>query len=339
MNWQKIQEVLQNEPNYRLKQVKKALFVDLVDSWDAVTVLPKTLRQTLEASCPLSIPAELFHSKDDATIKALLTLDDGAQIESVLMRHNTGRNTVCVSTLVGCPMGCTFCATATMGLIRKLTSSEIIDQVLLFSRYLKSEGERVSSIVFMGMGEPFLNYEEVLNAIRILNDTDTFSIGARHISISTCGLLDGIRRLAKESLSVNLAISLHGSNDEVRRKLMPIARTYTMHELMTVVNEYIQATHRKVMFEYLLVKGVNDSDEHALELSRLLKGKLCMVNLISYNQTGTYTATTEQGIDHFKSLLQKNGVEASIRFRFGRDIEGACGQLATKKNEASKKAS
>lgn len=330
MNWKGIQEALAHEPAYRVKQVKKALFVDLLETWDDVTVLPKALRETLSDLYPLEITAETLVSEDKATVKALLTLEDGEQIETVLMRHAGGRNTVCVSSLVGCPMGCTFCATASMGMVRKLTADEIVLQVLFFARRLKKEGARVGSVVFMGMGEPFLNYEAVMEAVSILHDPEMFTIGARHISISTCGMLDGIRRLAKEALPVNLAISLHASNDEVRAKLMPVARTYTVAELMTVVDEYLQATNRKVMFEYLLVDGVNDTDEHARELGKLLHGKLCMVNLISYNPTGKYTATSEKNIDHFRSLLRKAGLEASIRYRFGRDIEGACGQLATK---------
>ncbi len=327
MNWENIEDMFKNEPSFRLAQVRKAVFVDLVSSWDEVTVLPKTLREKLGKECPLTIDSQTIFSKDKATVKALITLDDGKKIESVLMRHKDGRNTVCVSSLVGCPMGCTFCATATMGMVRKLSMSEILLQVLYFARMLKKEGERVGSVVFMGMGEPFLNYEAVFDAIRILNSKEALGIGARHISVSTCGILDGIMRMSQEELPVNLAISLHGSNDEVRSHLMPIARTYPIVKLMDTVDEYIQATNRKVMFEYLLVEGVNDKDEHALELGKLLKGKLCMVNLISYNETGKYTATSEKQITRFKSLLQKAGVEASIRYRFGRDIEGACGQL------------
>lgn len=329
MDWTGIQQALKNEPPYRIRQIKKALFVDLLESWEEITVLPKSMRAELTDTFPLDISAETLVS-DDGTVKALITLIDGKQIETVLMRHNSGRNTVCVSSLVGCPMGCTFCATASMGMVRKLTSDEILVQVLFFSRYLKKEQARVGSVVFMGMGEPFLNYEAVLESIRDMNDPDMFGIGARHISISTCGILEGIQRLATEDIPVNLAVSLHGSNDEVRSKLMPVARIYTIERLMEVIDEYIQATNRKVMFEYLLVKGENDTDEHARELRKLLKGKLCMVNLISYNETGKYTATSEKQINTFKSILTAGGVEASIRFRFGRDIEGACGQLATK---------
>jgi 23S rRNA (adenine2503-C2)-methyltransferase len=327
MYWSTIQHALSQEPAFRIRQVQKALFIDLLSEWDTVTVLPKLLREKLTGECPLTIQAEQLVSPDGGTVKAVITLQDGARIETVLMRHGDGRNTVCVSTLVGCPMGCTFCATGTMGMLRKLTADEILLQVLYFARYLKPEGARVGSVVCMGMGEPFLNYEAVMEAIRALHDKDMFNIGARHISISTCGILDGIRRLAKEDLQVNLAISLHGSNDAVRAQLMPIARTYPISELLAVVDEYIAHTNRKVMFEYLLVDGVNDSDEQARELAGLMKRKLYMVNLISYNPTGKYIASSEERINAFKAILTHAGVEATIRYRFGRDIEGACGQL------------
>jgi len=333
MDWTRIREALADEPAYRIRQVKKALFVDLVENWEEVTVLPKALREKLATQYPLNISAKTLVSEDDATVKALITLSDGKHIESVLMRHGSGRNTVCVSSLVGCPMGCTFCATASMGMIRKLTADEIVLQVLFFARLLKLEKARVGSVVYMGMGEPFLNYEAVMDSVRMLNDPEMFGIGARHISISTCGILEGIQRLAQEDLPVNLAVSLHASNDGVRSEIMPIGRTYTIEKLMEVIDGYIQATNRKVMFEYLLVDGVNDIDDHAIELGKILKGKLCMVNLISYNPTGKYTATSEKQINHFKSLLRKAGVEASIRYRFGRDIEGACGQLAVASSE------
>jgi 23S rRNA (adenine2503-C2)-methyltransferase len=327
MQWNTIREALSSEPKFRLKQVQKAVFVDLVDTWDAVSVLPKSMREKLAHECPLTIQAEQLASPDGGTVKALITLHDGARIETVLMRHGDGRNTVCVSTLVGCPMGCTFCATGTMGMLRKLTADEILMQVLYFARYLKPEGARVGSVVCMGMGEPFLNYEAVMEAIRALHDKDMCNIGARHISISTCGILDGIQRLAREELPVNLAISLHGSNDAVRAQLMPIARTYPIHTLLATVDEYIAQTHRKVMFEYLLVEGINDSEVHARELAVLMKRKLYMVNLISYNPTGKYTASSEECINRFRDILKKAGVEVTIRYRFGRDIEGACGQL------------
>jgi 23S rRNA (adenine2503-C2)-methyltransferase len=197
---------------------------------------------------------------------------------------------------------------------------------------LKKEGERVGSVVFMGMGEPFLNYENVMNAVRVMNSPDGFGIGARHISISTCGIFDGIKKLAEEDLALNLAISLHASNDEVRRKLMPVAQGYEIKELLAVIDEYIAKTKRKVMFEYLLIHGVNDTDEMATELAKLLKHKLCVVNLIQYNDTGAFTASSHNRMNRFKEILEKNGVQTVMRHRFGRDIKGACGQLATGRN-------
>ena len=248
------------------------------------------------------------------------------------MRHEDGRNTVCVSCMVGCPMKCAFCATGEMGLLRKLTADEIITQVLFFSRFLKKENARVGSVVFMGMGEPFLNYDNVMQAVRILNNPECFGIGARHISISTCGIFDGIRKLTTEDIAVNLAISLHAPNDEVRRKIMPVAEGYTIAELLTVIDEYIAKTRRKVMFEYLLIDGVNDTDEMARELATILKHKLCVVNLIQYNDTGAFVASSHNRMNRFKEILEKAKIEVTMRYRFGRDIKGACGQLATGRN-------
>lgn len=332
MEFSKITELLSGEPKYRLTQVNRAIFVDLAENWDEVTALPKKLREVLQKECSLEIPAEVSVSADKDTIKALIRLADGKFIETVLMRHEDGRNTVCVSCMVGCPMKCAFCATGEMGLMRKLTADEILTQVLFFARMLKREGERVGSVVFMGMGEPFLNYENVMNAVHVMNNPDGFGIGARHISISTCGIFDGIKKLAEEDLALNLAISLHSPNDEVRRQLMPVAEGYEIKELLEVIDEYIVKTKRKVMFEYLLIHGMNDTDEMALELAKLLKNKLCVVNLIQYNDTGAFTASSHNQMNRFKEILGKNNVQAVMRHRFGRDIKGACGQLATGKN-------
>ncbi len=332
MEFSKINEILASEPKYRLAQVNLALFSDFAEDWNNVVVLPKTLREKLQTECPLAIPSEISVSLDKDTAKALITLSDGKCIETVLMRHEDGRNTVCVSSMVGCPMKCAFCATGEMGLMRKLTSDEIITQVLFFSRLLKKEGERVGSVVFMGMGEPFLNYDNVMRAVHILNKKEYFGIGARHISISTCGIFDGIKKLADEDLSVNLAISLHASNDEVRRKLMPVAHGYFIKELISVIDEYLAKTKRKVMFEYLMINGLNDTDEMAFELSELLKKRLCVVNLIQYNDTGAFIASSHNRMNRFKEILEKNGVPTTMRYRFGRDIKGACGQLATGRN-------
>jgi len=332
MEFSKINEILAGEPKYRLSQVNGALFSDLAEDWNDVMVLPKNLREKLQAECPLAIPSEVSVSLDKDTVKALITLSDGKCIETVLMRHEDGRNTVCVSSMVGCPMKCAFCATGEMGLMRKLTADEIITQVLFFARLLKKEGERVGSVVFMGMGEPFLNYDKVMQAVRVLNGREYFGIGARHISISTCGIFDGIKKLSQEDIAVNLAISLHAPNDEVRRKLMPVAHGYLIKDLIVVIDEYIAKTKRKVMFEYLMINEVNDTDEMAFELSELLKRKLCVVNLIQYNDTGAFVASSHNRMNRFKEILEKNGIQATMRYRFGRDINGACGQLATGRN-------
>ncbi len=359
MNLSKIEEIFNGEPKYRLAQAKQAVFGDLIGGWEEAKGIPKNLREKLQKECPLEIKAEVFESSDKKTVKALIALSDGKFIETVLMRHGDrerepagifsgnsfpekipagsrkpssgSRNTVCVSSLVGCPMGCKFCATGEMGFVRKLTADEMIGQVLFFARYLRKEKARVGSIVFMGMGEPFLNYENVMEAVRVIQSPDGFGIGARHISISTCGIFDGIKKLSEEKLPVNLAISLHASNDKTRRELMPVAHAYPIKKLIEAVDEYIKKTNRKVMFEYLMISGVNDKDEYAKELAELLKNKLCVANLIEYNPTGKFTASSHNRIRRFKEILEKNGVTATVRFRFGQDIKGACGQLAGKK--------
>jgi 23S rRNA (adenine2503-C2)-methyltransferase len=331
MELAKIKEILAGEPEFRLAQAKRAVFGELAENWNSVVGLPKNLRDKLNKEYPLEIKAEVLESADKKTVKTLIRLSDGNFVETVLMRHED-RNTVCVSSLVGCPMGCKFCATGEMGFVRKLSADEMISQVLFFARLLKKEKARVGSIVFMGMGEPFLNYENVMEAIRVMNNKEGFGIGARHISISTCGVFDGIKKLAEEKLPVNLAISLHASNDKVRREIMPVAEAYSISELIKVVDEYIVKTNRKVMFEYLMIDGVNDKDEHAFELAKLLKNKLCVVNLIEYNPTGKFSASSHNRIRRFKEILLENGINATTRFRFGQKIKGACGQLATEKN-------
>jgi 23S rRNA (adenine2503-C2)-methyltransferase len=333
MEISKLQEILAGEPAYRLKQTKKAVFEELSESWNEVTALPKPLREKLEKECPLHISAEVLVSEEKDSVKALLKLEDGNAIETVLMRHQDGRNTVCVSSQVGCPMGCKFCATGKMGFIRNLTADEIVSQTLFFARFLKKEGARVGSIVFMGMGEPFLNYDNVLGSIRTMHDPEGLNIGARHFSISTSGVLDGIKRLSEEDLDINLAISLHAPNDELRKKLMPVANAITLKMLFDAIDAYVKKTNRKVMFEYLMIDGVNDTDERAKELASLMKGRLSMVNLIAYNPTGVFKASSQKRMEEFKKLLEKQGVDVTIRHRFGRDIKGACGQLATERKK------
>jgi len=326
-----LNDILKDEPNYRRKQVGHLLYKDLIDDWSQATILSKPLREKLNAICPLFINGEIIKSGDKKSEKALITLNDGAAIETVLMRHKDGRRTVCVSSQVGCPMACGFCATGMMGFKRNLVKDEIIEQVLFWSRRLKSAGEEgVSNIVFMGMGEPFLNYQNVIAAIRAINDKDGLNIGARHISISTCGLIDGIKKLAKENLQVNLAISLHASNNHLREKLMPVAKKYSLKNLLLAVDAYIEKTNRKVMFEYVLIKNINDSEVNAHELAQLMHQPLYFVNLIAYNETGNFKTSDKEKIIKFKKILDSAGVEVVERFSFGGDIDAACGQLANK---------
>ena len=333
MNLSAISNIIDTEPKYRAEQIKRAIYVDCIENWDEAEWLPKKMRETLEKNSSLDIDAEIFEDDDGSAVKALIRLTDGRRIETVLMRHTDGRNTVCVSCQVGCPMACAFCATGKMTLLRSLDAGEIVEQVLFFSRYLKKKDARVSGVVFMGMGEPFSNYDNVLDAVRIMNDHDGLNIGARHISISTCGIIDGIQRLASEPLQVNLAISLHAPNDPTRRSIMPVARTHTVAELLAAVDDYIEKTHRKVMFEYLMIGGVNDKDEHAHELAELMKGRLCMINMIAYNSTGMFKSATKSRMLYFKDILEQAGVPVTIRYRHGRQVKAACGQLVTKHDD------
>ena len=343
-------KILKNEPKFRLLQVKQAVFCDLIENWSEARALPKSLQEKLQKEMMLDIKAKIFESDDKQTIKALIELSDGLKIESVLMRYGD-RNTICVSSQVGCPLNCSFCATGKLGFKRNLEVGEIVEQVLLFERYLRKEKQRVSNVVFMGMGEPFLNYNNVIQAIRILNDKEGLNIGARKISISTAGIVEGIKKFSQEdfgahpvrnlaracapkgpmgraiSNGVNLAISLHASNDKFRKKLMPIAEKYSIAEILEAVDDYIEITNRKVMFEYIMIKDVNDSGERAQELAKLLNKKLYMVNLISYNPTGIFKASSAATIKKFKEILEKQGIEVTQRYKFGKGIKAACGQL------------
>ncbi|MEK7646999.1 MAG: 23S rRNA (adenine(2503)-C(2))-methyltransferase RlmN [Patescibacteria group bacterium] len=336
-----LEKVLEDEPKYRLKQAKEAVFQRLVGDWSEATNLSAPLREKLNRECPLQIRGEIIESASNAeTLKAIITLRDGLKIESVLMRHADGRSTVCVSSQVGCPLGCRFCATGAMGFRRDLSAHEIVDQVLFFARILQKQGEHVSvkaavggqkitNVVFMGMGEPFLNYDNVIAAIKILNDKDGLNIGARKISVSTSGIVEGIQKLAEEKFQVNLAISLHAPDDELRSRLMPINRKYPLKEVLRAVDEYIKKTSRQVMFEYILLKGINDSEEDARKLARLMRKPLHFVNLIVYNPVDKkgMDPSSAGAVKKFRMVLEKAGVPVSERYRFGRDIKAACGQL------------
>lgn len=336
MDWIQFQKSFENEPKYRLNQARKSLFQDLIKSWKEAIGLPLALREKLDKEFPIEISVETFTSKDKNTIKTLITLEDGLKVETVLMRHKDKRNTICVSSQVGCPMNCSFCATGKMGFKRNLETWEILEQILFFARHLKftsSEDvnfkEKVTNVVFMGMGEPFLNYQNVMDAIKILNDKNGFNLGARHISISTVGVVEGIEKLANEDMQINLAISLHAPDNETRSKIMPANKSYPIEKILKAVDEYIKKTNRQVMFEYLMLKNINDSEEHARALAKLMRKPLYMVNLISYNPTGIFNPSPASQIKKFKEILEYEGITVTQRHEFGQDIEGACGQLAT----------
>lgn len=330
MRFTELNSVLSSQPAYRLSQVHQAVFGDLITDWSQASTLPLTLRQNLSEFCPLEAPVEFFNSAAGDTVKALITLSDSRKIETVLMRHGR-RRTVCVSTQVGCPLGCKFCATGRLGFTRNLTADEMIFQVLAFARYLQPTGERISHVVFMGMGEPFLNYEAFIRAAEFLNRSDTFHIAARKISVSTAGIVEGIRKFSRQPLQFNLAISLHAPNQKLRQKLMPVSRSYPLTALLSAVADYVSLTGRKVMFEYLLIKDINDRPSHARQLARLMAKPLYLVNLIPYNPTGLFKPSPPAKVKEFREILERAGVKVTQRYEHGQDLQSACGQLAAKK--------
>jgi 23S rRNA (adenine2503-C2)-methyltransferase len=318
--------------SYRLKQIYRAANKELLGGIVEVTTLPKELRSTLEKrgfSFSSVEPIVVQHSKDAQTTKGLFRLHDGNEVEAVLMEHYGDRTTVCISSQAGCAFACAFCSTGQAGFTRNLTSREIFDQARYFARELAARGKRITNVVFMGMGEPFHNYEAVMGAVALLNDPHGLGLGHRHITISTVGLVDKIDRFADEGLQVNLAISLHASNDKTRGAMMPVNRKFPMEELMAACERYVAKTNRKVFFEYVMLEGVNDSLQHAGELAELMCGKLYHVNLIPYNTTpdGRFAGTPDERIWEFAAVLEKAGVPTTVRKNMGRDIAAACGQL------------
>ncbi|MCX6744639.1 MAG: 23S rRNA (adenine(2503)-C(2))-methyltransferase RlmN [Candidatus Parcubacteria bacterium] len=329
MNLTNLETILKKEPSFRLKQAKEAIFKQLINDWSQALNLPEKLRKVLNKNCSLVIEAQILESHDKKSVKAAIKLTDGLKIETVLLRHGN-RNTVCVSSQVGCPLGCLFCATGQGGFKRDLASEEIMEQVIFFSRYLKPLGEKVDNLVFMGMGEPFLNYENVMAAIKLLNSEETFNIGARHISISTIGIIPGIKKLGDEKLQLNLAISLHAPDNEIRSKIIPINDKYSIKNLIDAANDYLKKTKRQLMFEYIMLEHFNDSKIQAAELADLLKHlpkHLYMVNLIQYNTTKGFRPSATMAIKKFQQVLVQNGIKTTIRLRLGREVKGACGQL------------
>jgi 23S rRNA (adenine2503-C2)-methyltransferase len=317
---------------YRLRQLYRAATKELRGSVDEVTTLPKELRSALaERGIAFSaiVPLTLARSKDAQTTKALFRLYDGKEVEAVSMEHYGERTTVCISSQAGCAFACTFCATGQGGFNRSLSAGEIFDQAWFFACELASRGKRITNVVFMGMGEPFHNYDAVMEAVALLNDPQGFGLGHRHITISTVGLVDKIDRFADEHLQVNLAISLHAPTEELRSRIMPVNRRFPLAELMAACGRYVRKTNRKIFFEYVMLAGVNDDAACAYELARLMRGNLYHVNLIPYNATpdGEFGATANARIWEFAAILDAAGVPVTVRQNMGRDIAAACGQL------------
>lgn len=311
---------------FRAKQIYSWLHEHLVTSYDEMTNLSKSLREKLKEYPVTALEmVDVQTSKIDGTQKYLFRLSDGNVIESVLMRYKHG-NSVCISSQVGCRMGCRFCASTIGGLTRCLLPSEMLDQIY---RIQDSLGERVSNVVVMGTGEPMDNYDNLLRFIHILTEEGGIHISQRNLTVSTCGLVPQIYKLAEEKLQMTLAVSLHAPNDEKRRELMPIANKYTIDELLESCRNYFNKTGRRITFEYSLVAGVNDSREDAKELADRLKGLNCHVNLIPVNpvRERSFVRSTRQAVENFKINLEKYGINGTIRREMGSDIDGACGQL------------
>ncbi len=323
----KAEMVSLGEPSFRGGQIFDWLQVKKVKSADEMTNLPLALREKLKQSYQISSLniAARFISELDGTRKYVFALGDGNAIESVLMRYDYG-NTVCISSQVGCRMGCRFCASTLDGLVRNLLPGEMLDQIY---RIEEDTGERVSHVVVMGTGEPLDNYDNLLRFIRLISHEKGNRLSERNITVSTCGLAPMIRRLAEEKLQITLALSLHAPNDALRRTMMPVANAYTIEETLAACDAYFEATGRRMSYEYSLVKGVNDGDEQAAELIKLLRGRNCHVNLIPVNpiKERDYETPDRAEAQRFQKLLEKNGVNATIRKKMGADIDSACGQL------------
>lgn len=314
-------------PKFRAKQVYEWLHVKLAEDFEEMSNLPKELRRSLKEHYKLVTlqEAEVKISKIDETRKYLFRLEDGNVIESVWMKYKHG-NSVCISSQVGCRMGCRFCASTLDGLERNLTASEMLDQIY---RIQHQTGQRVSNVVIMGSGEPMDNYDNVIRFIHLLTDENGLHISQRNITLSTCGIVPGILKLAEENLQITLALSLHAPNDQVRKSLMPIANRYGLKEVLDACQEYFRKTGRRLTFEYSLVSGVNDNLAEARALAALLKNQHGHVNLIPVNpiKERNYVQSNQKAIADFKNLLEKNGINVTIRREMGRDINGACGQL------------
>ena len=326
-----LKQELQNlgEKPFRAEQIFKWLYIEQVKDFNEMTNLSLELREKLKQNytiCNYNILKK--QESKDGTIKYLFDVLDGNAIDTVLMSYHHGYS-ICVSSQIGCKMGCKFCASTGINFIRSLTSGEIVEQILAVEQ---DTGFRISNVVFMGIGEPLDNYENVVNAIHIINNQKGLNIGARHISISTSGLVPQIYRLAEENIQCTLSISLHATNNKKRSNMMPVNNAYPIEELMQACRDYIKKTNRRISFEYALAKDNNDNLEDAKELVKLLKGMICHVNLIPINkiENGKFSKSTNENIIKFRDYLNEHGIVATIRRELGSDIDAACGQLRRK---------
>lgn len=316
---------------FRSHQVFDWLYRKKVTSFDEMTNIKKEAIEKLKEDFVFGTIELIQVERDELTNKYLFKLNDGEHIEAVLMKHDYG-NSICVSSQVGCNMGCKFCESGRRKKVRNLLAGEIVEQILEVEKDLN---EKITHVVMMGIGEPFDNYEEITKFIEIINDNLGLGIGARHITISTCGVVPKIKEFADFPYQVNLAISLHAPNDELRSKIMPISKAYSIKELMAALKEYYNKTNRRLSFEYVMLEGVNDSEECAKELANLLKGLNCYVNLIPYNETENieFKRSSNDKITKFYDILKKNDIDVTKRREFGGNISAACGQLRSKKEE------
>jgi 23S rRNA (adenine2503-C2)-methyltransferase len=320
------------EPEYRAQQIWQGLYRQYWNNPEQFTNIPASLRTRMTENLEFKVLAlaTTLNSSDGQTVKSLFKLQDGKSIEAVLMRYDK-RNTLCISSQAGCAMGCVFCATGQMGFKRHLSSGEIVAQVMYYADLLHGENKVATNVVLMGMGEPFHNYDNTLAAIDRLNDPQGYNFGARRFTISTVGLVPAIRRFAAEKRQINLAISLHAADDSLRASMLPVDKRYPIDELLAACREYIDATGRRITFEWALINEVNDTPEQALILAHKLKGLLCHVNAIPLNPTLGYSgkATTRERAERFKQILDDHGIPCTIRLRRGIDIQAGCGQLAS----------
>lgn len=334
LSYEQLQDVLagMGEKAYRAKQIYSWLYKKRISAFQEMSDVSKDLISKLEENYSLDTLKEVQKQvAKDGTVKYLFELNDGMTIETVLMHFHFGKS-ICVTSQVGCNMGCKFCASGLLKKQRDLTAGEIVGQVLYVQKELDAQDERIGNIVVMGTGEPFDNYDHVMNFAKIVNSDFGLAIGARHITISTCGIVPKIQEFARGKYQYNLAISLHASDNKLRDELMPINHAYPIEVLMDALKEYSIDNHRRLTFEYILLHDVNDSEKQAVELAKLVKGMNAYINLIPYNQVDEhgFKSTNEKQALHFYDVLMKNGVKATLRSKHGDDIDAACGQLRAK---------